>query len=169
MTQKLINTLVTNWTDIEDDGSGSYPGSKETHGLHAYFSKHFGLSRLGVAHHRLKPGQRASWPHAEADEDEFVFVVEGTPDVWVNGYVKRLKVGDGVGFKSGTGIAHTIINNSDEDVRLIVVGEPSRRHSKLSYPMNPSRVKDLGERYWHDAPKQKMGGHDGKPGRRRKS
>src|SRR5262245_64118036 len=66
-------------------------------------------------HERLMPGRRVSWPHAEADEDEFVFVIEGEPDLWIDGELRRLKAGDGVGFPSGTGISHTFINNSDKD------------------------------------------------------
>ena len=62
-------------------------------------------------------------PHAESAEEEFVYVLEGTPDVWIDGELFRLAPGDGVGFPAGTGIAHSFLNNTDEPVRLIVVGE----------------------------------------------
>jgi uncharacterized cupin superfamily protein len=159
-TSKIFDGLIAHWTEIERK-NGSYPGSKETHGYTAYFAEHFQLTRLGIGHDRLRPGERTSWPHAEADEDEFVFVLEGTPDVWVDGHIKRLKPGDGVGFRSGTGIAHTIINNTDEDVRLLVVGEPSRQKSRINYPLHPKRNKEIGTRHWHDMPKRKLGKHKG--------
>ena len=66
--------------------------------------------RLGIHHERLPPGRRLCWPHAEADEEEFVFVLEGEPDLWLDGQVRRLKPGDGVSFPAGTGIAHTFPN-----------------------------------------------------------
>jgi uncharacterized cupin superfamily protein len=66
--------------EIEDDGNWSYPGSTETFAHVAHYSAHFGLMRLGIAEDRLPPGRRTSWPHAEADEEEFVLVLEGTPE-----------------------------------------------------------------------------------------
>ena len=31
----------------------------------------------------LPPGTRSSWPHAEENEEEFVYVVEGEVDAWI--------------------------------------------------------------------------------------
>ena len=106
------------------------------------------MMRLGIHHERLMPGRRVSWPHAEADEEEFVFVLEGEPDLWVDGDLRRLKPGDGVAFPAGTGIAHTIINNTDKDVRLLVVGEASRKRSRIHYPLHPERNAEIGARHW---------------------
>ena len=52
--------------------------------------KHAGFARLGIHHIRLEPGHRTSFPHAESAEDEFVYVIAGTPDVWLDGVVHRL-------------------------------------------------------------------------------
>ena len=124
--------------------------------------------RLGIHHERLKPGRRVSWPHAEADEEEFVYVIEGAPDLWVDGEIHRLGPGDGVGFLAGTGIAHTVINNTDQDVRLLVVGEASRRRSRIHYPLHPARNAEIGSRHWTDRPIRVLGAHDGLPDRLRK-
>jgi uncharacterized cupin superfamily protein len=167
MSEKLLKSMVAKWSSIEDDESWIYPGSKETHGLSAKFAKHFGLGRLGVNHVRLRPGERSSWPHAEEEEDEFVFVIEGNPDLWLDGYTRRLSPGDGAGFKSGTGIAHTFINNTERDVRMIVVGEPSRQRARVKYPMHPKRNAEMGDNHWLDAPKRKLGPHNGEPDRPR--
>jgi uncharacterized cupin superfamily protein len=167
MTKKLLKSPVTSWQDIESKIAWQYPGSKETHGLSARFADHLGLGRLGVHHHRLRPGERSSWPHAEEEEDEFVFVIEGTPELWSDGHVGRLSPGDGVGFKSGTGIAHTFINNTEQDVRMIVVGEPSRQRARVNYPLHPKRNRSIGEIHWNDAPKRKLGPHNGEPDRPR--
>ena len=128
-----------------------------------HFPNGLELMRIGVHHERLPPGRRVSWPHAEADEEEFVYVIEGTPDVWVDGHLKRLKPGDGVGFPAGTGIAHTFLNNSESDVRLLVVGEASRERSRIDYPLHPKRNAEIGERHWKDKPERELGPHSGLP------
>jgi uncharacterized cupin superfamily protein len=152
---------------IEGKDDQTYPNSPELHAITASFSEHFGLMRLGIHHERLKPGRRLSWPHAEADEEEFVYVIAGEPDLWLDGYVKRLTPGDGVGFAAGTGIAHTFINNTDRDVCLLVVGEASRRRSRIHYPRHPGRNAEIGARHWKDAPRRKLGPHDGLPDKAR--
>jgi uncharacterized cupin superfamily protein len=80
----------------------------------------------------LPPGRRTSFPHAEHDEEELIFVLEGTPDVWIDGEMFRLTEGDAVGFPSGTGIAHTFINDTEIDVRLL------GRHSLVTCGRLPS-------------------------------
>jgi uncharacterized cupin superfamily protein len=159
----MAEDIVAHFSEIEGDDSWSYPNSVERFAFSAAFSKRFGLMRLGVHHERLPPGRRVSWPHAEADEEEFVYVIEGTPDVWIDGHLRRLKPGDGVGFPAGTGIAHTFINNSDSDARLLVVGEASRERSRIDYPLHPKRNAEIGERQWKDKPERKLGPHNGLP------
>jgi uncharacterized cupin superfamily protein len=155
--------VVAHFTEIEGDDSWSYPNSDERFAFGAAFSEHFNLMRLGIHHERLPPGRRLSWPHAEADEEEFVYVIEGTPDVWIDGHLKRLKPGDGVGFPSGTGIAHTFLNNTASDARLLVVGEASRLRNRIDYPLHPKRNAEIGERHWKDKPARELGPHNGQP------
>jgi uncharacterized cupin superfamily protein len=158
-----FDKAVAHYSTIEDEPRWSYPGSDETFAHGAAFSDRFGLMRLGIHHERLPPGRRTSWPHAEADEEEFVYVIEGTPDLWLDGEIRRLKPGDGVGFPAGTGIAHVFINNTDWDVRLLIVGEASRQRSRIDYPLHPDRNAEIGSRHWKDKPQRVMGPHDGKP------
>jgi uncharacterized cupin superfamily protein len=154
--------IIRNWRDIEAETT-SYPGTDEKHAVCASFAMHFGLRRLGIHHERLPPGRRLAWPHAEADEEEFVIVLEGEPDLWVDGRLYRLKEGDGVGFVPGTGLAHTFLNNTDRDVRVLVVGEASRQSSRVHYPMHPHRNAEIGDRWWKDVPHRERGPHDGVP------
>ncbi len=154
--------FVVHWKDIQRE-PGSYPASHEKLGILSKFGRHFGLARIGVHHEVLPPGTRTSWPHAERDEEEFVFVLEGEPDVWIDGVLHRLKSGDGVGFPDKTGISHVFINNTNAPVRLIVAGEASRERSKVFYPMHPKRNQEIGDRFWADVPKRELGPHDGMP------
>ena len=129
-------------------------------GRDADYSTHFGLTRFGIHHVRIPPGRRTSFPHAESAEDEFVYVIEGTPDVWLDGQLHRLAPGDGVGFPAGTGLAHTFLNNTDREVHLIVVGDRDMTGGRILYPVNPDR-KPLRDDWWDDAPTRPLGPHDG--------
>lgn len=160
---KTTDDPIVHYTAIEDDASHTYPNSTERHAHNANFSEHFGLMRLGIHHERLPPGRRLCWPHAEADEEEFVYVIEGTPDVWLDGRLVRLRPGDGVGFPAGTGIAHTVLNNTGTDVRVLVVGEASRQRSRIHYPMHAQRNVEIGGRHWRDRPTRPQGSHSGVP------
>src|ERR1700678_2272362 len=89
---------IAHWTDIEKPDDAHYSGDDERLAIGAAVGKNFGLTRLGIHHERLPPGRRTSSPHAESIEEEFVYVIEGTPDVWLDGTLHRLRPGDGVGF-----------------------------------------------------------------------
>ncbi len=110
---------IAHYPQIQDADDNHYPGSDELLSIGSPFGKHFGLEKLGIHHETLAKGRRTSWPHAESGEEEFVYVIEGFPQVWIDGEVYDLEPGDAVGFPSGTGIAHTFINNSEADVRLL--------------------------------------------------
>jgi uncharacterized cupin superfamily protein len=162
-----FSSFVANWRDIEGEDDNYYTGSDELLSISASYASKFGLMRLGIHHERLLPGRRVSWPHAEADEEEFVFVLEGAPDLWADGYLKRLKTGDGVAFPAGTGLAHTFLNNTGEEVRLLVVGEASRDRARIHYPLHPRRNAEIGARHWKIEPSRPLGPHDGLPDRQR--
>jgi len=155
--------FIRHWREIQEADAPPYPGSRERMSLGSRYSKAMGLSKIGVHHELLPPGRRTSWPHAERDEEEFVFVIDGTPDVWIDGVLHRLQPGDGVGFPAGTGIAHTFINNTGHDVRLLVVGERNRPDSRCHYPLHPKRNAEIKDWHWADAPTRLSGDHDGMP------
>ena len=104
---------IAHWTALERAEPNRYQGDDEPMGYNAPLGQALGLARIGIHHRRVPPGQRISFPHAESAEEEFVYVIEGTPDVWLDGRLHRLRPGDAVGFPAGTGIAHTFINNGE--------------------------------------------------------
>ncbi len=161
--KKARPSCVVRWQDHEQKDEQHYPGDSELLTMGSPLAQLMGLTRIGIWHERLLPGRRSSWPHAEYDEEEFVFVIEGKPDVWLDGVLHPLQAGDGVGFPDRTGIAHVFLNNSDADVRLLVVGEASRQRSKIHYPLHAKRNAEVGDRHWKDVPKRKLGTHDAIP------
>jgi uncharacterized cupin superfamily protein len=158
---------IKHWKEIQRPDDRHYRDSQELLSIGSPFGRHFGFARLGIHHELVPPGRRTSWPHCESTEDEFVYVIEGTPDVWLDGNLVRLVAGDGVGFPAGTGLCHTFINNTDSDVRLLVVGDRDRDDDRLHYPVHPARNEQLGERHWDDWPPRPMAPHDGLPDRLR--
>jgi uncharacterized cupin superfamily protein len=159
--------FIKHYSEIQGKDENHYPASDELLSIGSPFAKTFGLKRLGIHHEVLPPGRRSSWPHAESTEEEFVYVIEGEPDVWIDGVLHRLCAGDAVGFPAGTGITHAFINNSENPVRLLVVGEANRDDNKIFYPLNPERKELVADRWWHDVPEQDLGPHDGLPDKRR--
>lgn len=150
---------IAHWSALEGADDARYDGDDELMGIGAPLARHFGLRRLGIHHVRLLPGRRTSYPHAESAEEEFVFVLAGTPDAWLDGELHRLRPGDAVGFPAGTGMCHTFLNNTRRDVRLLVVGEVSKPENRVYYPRDPSQWRRPD--FWRDPPPRPMGGHDG--------
>jgi len=162
MTDKDRPSCISHWTEVERPTAGHYRGDDELMAFGASLGRHFGLSRLGIHHERLPPGRRTSFPHAEELEEEFVYVIQGTPDVWLDGETYRLRPGDSVGFPAGTGLAHTFMNNTDAEVRLLVVGEANKPENRIFYPKNLD-MKPKRPDWWDDAPVRPLGEHDGMP------
>jgi uncharacterized cupin superfamily protein len=141
-----------------------YPQSDERMGPVRSPGKAAGLVRVGINLQRLPPGTRSSWPHAESDEEEFVYVIEGEVDAWIDGILHRMVAGDLAAFPAGTGTSHCFINNAAAEALLLVGGEANKTQNRIVYPINPSRRMDLPERaWWHDAPARSLGPHDGLP------
>jgi|SRR5882757_4731660 uncharacterized cupin superfamily protein len=160
---------IKHWKQIQDPDDSHYPGSQELMSIGSPFGRHFGLARLGIHHELVPPGRRTSWPHCEKTEDEFVYVIEGTPDVWLDGALHRLAPGDAVGFAAGTGLTHTFINNTDSEVRLLVVGDRKRDDNRVHYPLHPLRNAEIGELHWKDVLPRPLAPHDGLPDRLREA
>jgi uncharacterized cupin superfamily protein len=144
-----------------------YPNSDEFMAPSRAIGRTAGLRQIGIHQMRLLPGTRTSWPHAESHEEEFVYVISGEVDAWIDGELHRMKAGDLAGFPSGTGICHTFLNDGDTEALLLVGGEADKMENRIVYPVNPSRRTDLPpERWWSDAPRRVLGPHDGQPRRR---
>ena len=73
-----------------------------------------------VAHMKLEPGQSLK-PHI-TPVDVFFYVLEGTPDIMVGDETVTVEPDSLV--ESPKGIIHCIYNNSDNDIRVLVVKSP---------------------------------------------
>jgi uncharacterized cupin superfamily protein len=153
--------FIRHWRDLEKPDTDHYPDTTELMGIGSPVGRLLGLTRIGIHHVRLLPGRRTSYPHAESAEEEFAFVLEGKPDVWIDGTLYPLEPGSSVAFPAGTGICHTFLNNTDSEVRLLVLGESAKTENRIHYPLNQEYEKTRKDA-WVDVPPRNLGGHDGK-------
>lgn len=156
-------TFIRSTAEVPERAS-TYPRSRERLGPVRRLGRLAGLERIGINIQRLPPGTRSSWPHAEEREEEFVYVIEGQVDAWIDGHLHPMRAGDLAAFPASTGIAHCFLNNSAHDVVLLVGGESARAGNRLYYPLHPSRREDLAPAaWWADVPRRALGPHDGRP------
>jgi uncharacterized cupin superfamily protein len=149
----------------EEDGA--YPQSDERLSWGRAIGRAAGLQRIGLHLERVPPGRRTSYPHAESDEEEFVYVLEGNVDAWIDGHLHRMNAGDLAAFPAGTGVCHTFLNDGDRDALLLVGGERPKPTNRIYYPRNPEREAQVGPgEWWSDIPLGPQGPHDGRPQRR---
>jgi uncharacterized cupin superfamily protein len=83
----------------------------------------FGLKNFGVNLTHLEPGAASAILHSHALQDEFVYVLEGTPTVAFGDKEYQLSPGDCMGFKAGTGVAHQIVNRTSGLVAYLEIGD----------------------------------------------
>ncbi len=93
----------------------------------------FALSNFGVNLTRLAPGACSALRHAPTKQDEFVYILRGTPTLHTDEGRTLLAPGMCAGFKAGTGNGHCLINETSEEVEYLEVGDRSEGDTG-SYP-----------------------------------
>jgi uncharacterized protein (TIGR02118 family) len=83
----------------------------------------FGLRNFGVNLTRLTPGAMSSVRHAHTRQDEFVFILSGSPTLCTNRGATSLGPGMCAGFRAGSGDAHHLLNDSGQDVVFLEIGD----------------------------------------------
>lgn len=92
----------------------------------------FGLTNFGVNLTRLSPGAVSALHHRHSRQDEFVYVLDGEPTLFLGEATQRLSPGMCVGFPSA-GAAHHMKNETETDVLILEVGDRSV-DDEVSYP-----------------------------------
>ena len=83
----------------------------------------FGLKNFGVNLTRLAPGAVSSLRHCHSKQEEFLYVLQGHPTLHTDECRVRLSPGMCAGFRAGTGNGHRLINETDEAVVYLEVGD----------------------------------------------
>ncbi len=92
-----------------------------------------GLTQFGVNLGRLEPGAVSSLRHWHTAEDEFVFILEGTPTLVTDDGERVLGPGLAAGFPAHTENGHRLENRSDAAVLYLEIGTRAVR-DEVTYP-----------------------------------
>ncbi len=82
-----------------------------------------GLKNFGVNLTTLKPGSWSALRHHHARQDEFVYIVSGTPTLVTDAGRVKLTPGMCAGFPAGDGDGHCLINETGAEVVYLEVGD----------------------------------------------
>ena len=83
----------------------------------------FGLTNFGVNLTRLAPGAQSALRHAHSRQDEFVYILEGSPTLITDAGRTALAPGMCAGFKAATGDAHHLLNETATEVVYLEIGD----------------------------------------------
>jgi len=84
-----------------------------------------GLTHFGVNLVELPPGVYSSQRHWHANEDEFVYVLDGEITLITDGGEQVLGPGMAAGFPAGRADGHVLVNRTGATVRYLEVGDRS--------------------------------------------
>jgi uncharacterized cupin superfamily protein len=107
----------------------AHPGFSE-----ARLARRAGLAQFGVNHVVLQPGAQTALRHWHEAEDEFAYVLSGDPTLIDENGAHQLAPGDYVGFPAGEPNAHHIVNRSNGEAVLLVVGSRRPGEETIHYP-----------------------------------
>ena len=84
-----------------------------------------GLTKLGVSRVRLPPGAWSSQRHWHAEEDEFLYLLEGELVLVTDAGEELVRAGDCAGFKAGSPNGHCLQNRSGQDAVFLAISNCS--------------------------------------------
>jgi uncharacterized cupin superfamily protein len=96
----------------------------------------FGLTNFGVNLTKLAPGAVSALRHAHSKQDEFIFILQGRPTLHTDEGHTTLSPGMCAGFKAGTGNGHRLLNETQEEVVYLEMGD-RMAGDEGSYPDEP--------------------------------
>lgn len=83
----------------------------------------FSLTNFGVNLTTLRPHAVSALRHAHSRQDEFIYILSGSPTLYTDEGATRLAPGMCAGFKAGSGNAHRLVNETEEEVVYLEVGD----------------------------------------------
>ncbi len=99
----------------------------------------FGLVNFGVNLTRLAPGAMSALRHAHSRQDEFIYVLQGTPTLYSDLGKLILAPGMCSGVRAGSGNACQLVNESDAEVLYLEIGDRSP-DDQVDYPDDDLRA-----------------------------
>lgn len=84
--------------------------------------EYFGIQKFGVNLTEIEPGGQSALLHKHSKQEEFVYILEGTPTLVLEAEEIQLSPGDCAGF-TPNGSAHMLVNRSSSRVLYLEVGD----------------------------------------------
>ncbi|MEO0745769.1 MAG: cupin domain-containing protein [Pseudomonadota bacterium] len=112
-------------TGDADDPLGAYRAER--------ISDTGGLTQFGAFIEELPPGSSSSISHWHTNEDEMVFLLEGTLTLTENEETTVLTQGDSACWPAGEAVAHSLHNHADQPARYMVIGTRAPQDT-VTYP-----------------------------------
>lgn len=94
---------------------------------------YFGLTNFGVNLTEIVPGGMSALKHSHRTQDEFIYIVSGTPTLILGNEEFLMQPGDCIGLPAGTGLGHHLLNLSQDVAIYLEVGDRSQDDS-VDYP-----------------------------------
>jgi uncharacterized cupin superfamily protein len=116
-------------------GENEYEPGGETFGLSTRLGEHAGLRRIGVNVDLIRPGERSTKFHWHHEEEECFLVLSGNGVLMVGDERFRVGPGDFFAKREGPERPHQFVNDGDQDLRILTIGE--HRGDKAEYPVAP--------------------------------
>ncbi|HBR00609.1 MAG: cupin domain-containing protein [Roseofilum sp. Belize BBD 4] len=107
----------------------------------------FEIENFGVNLTELAPGGMSALLHHHTKQDEFIYIVSGTPTLLINEQEYLLNPADCMGFKAGDGVAHQLINRTKELVVYLEIGDRTPG-DEVNYPNNDLKGTQLEDGAW---------------------
>jgi uncharacterized cupin superfamily protein len=107
----------------------------------------FGLTNFGVNLTHLSPGAMSALAHSHSKQDEFIYILGGNPTLIFGEEEFILNPGDCHGLKAGTGIAHQLVNRSEENVTYLEIGDRTIG-DEVEYPNDDLKATQLSNGEW---------------------
>jgi len=108
---------------------------------------YFGLTNFGVNLTHLAPGAVSALFHHHSKQDEFVYILQGTPTLMLGKQEYLLKPGDCMGFKAGEGVEHQLVNHSAEPAVYLEIGD-RKEGDEVEYPHDDLKAIQLANGVW---------------------
>jgi uncharacterized cupin superfamily protein len=93
----------------------------------------FGLTNFGVNLTHVAPNAVSALRHAHTRQDEFIYILQGHPTLHTDEGRTQLSPGMCAGFKARTGNGHRLVNETDEEVVYLEIGDRTPG-DEVSYP-----------------------------------
>jgi len=112
---------------------------------HVPVGQKIGAERIGASLYELAPGQRTFPYHWHTVKEEWLVVLRGEPTLRDPSGERRLDAGDVVLFRRGPEGAHSIRNETEEPVRLLILSSDQDTRGEIAFYPDSRKVGLWGE------------------------